>query len=215
MIRIETFVVNMIRENCYVVSDESGEAVIIDCGAYYDKDKRRIREYIAANRLSPKRLICTHGHFDHVMGSRFICDEYGLKPELPPEDIGLYNSCERQLAVFAGLDENLRMPEACAISRSEKIRFGTHALSVIPVPGHTPGGTAFYCAEEDAVFSGDSLFYGSIGRTDFPYGDERLLTEKLKENLLTLPESVRVFPGHDRPTSIGFEKRSNPYLTAL
>lgn len=216
MLKIETFVVNMIQENCYIVSDETHETVIIDCGAFYDNDKERIKAYIEKNELVPVHSIFTHGHFDHIIGSKFLFDTYGIKPEIPAKDTDLYYDCEKQLNDFVGLNINLQLPNINkTIDDKYKIKFGTHTLSVINTPGHTPGGVSFYCKEENVLFSGDSLFYCSVGRTDLPGGDGNVLIEMLKQNILTLPEETTVFPGHGCATSIGFEKENNPYITTL
>lgn len=216
MLKIETFVVNMIQENCYIVSDETHETVIIDCGAFYDNDKERIKAYIEKNELVPVHSIFTHGHFDHIIGSKFLFDTYGIKPEIPAKDTDLYYDCEKQLNDFVGLNINLQLPNINKIIDDKyEIKFGTHTLSVINTPGHTPGGVSFYCKEEDVLFSGDSLFYCSVGRTDLPGGDGNVLIEMLKQNILTLPEETTVFPGHGCATSIGFEKENNPYITTL
>ncbi len=216
MLKIETFVVNMIQENCYIVSDETHETVIIDCGAFYDNDKERIKAYIEKNELVPVHSIFTHGHFDHIIGSKFLFDTYGIKPEIPAKDTDLYYDCEKQLNDFVGLNINLQLPNINkTIDDKYKIKFGTYTLSVISTPGHTPGGVSFYCKEENVLFSGDSLFYCSVGRTDLPGGDGNVLIEMLKQNILTLPEETTVFPGHGCATSIGFEKENNPYITTL
>lgn len=216
MLKIETFVVNMIQENCYIVSDETHETVIIDCGAFYDNDKERIKAYIEKNKLVPVHSIFTHGHFDHIIGSKFLFDTYGIKPEISAKDTDLYYDCEKQLNDFVGLNINLQLPNINKIIDDKyEIKFGTHTLSVINTPGHTPGGVSFYCKEEDVLFSGDSLFYCSVGRTDLPGGDGNVLIEMLKQNILTLPEETTVFPGHGCATSIGFEKENNPYITTL
>lgn len=216
MLKIETFVVNMIQENCYIVSDETHETVIIDCGAFYDNDKERIKAYIEKNKLVPVHSIFTHGHFDHIIGSKFLFDTYGIKPEISAKDTDLYYDCEKQLNDFVGLNINLQLPNINKIIDDKyEIKFGTHTLSVINTPGHTPGGVSFYCKEENVLFSGDSLFYCSVGRTDLPGGDGNVLIEMLKQNILTLPEETTVFPGHGCATSIGFEKENNPYITTL
>lgn len=216
MLKIETFVVNMIQENCYIVSDETHETVIIDCGAFYDNDKERIKAYIEKNKLVPVHSIFTHGHFDHIIGSKFLFDTYRIKPEIPAKDTDLYYDCEKQLNDFVGLNINLQLPNINKIIDDKyEIKFGTHTLSVINTPGHTPGEVSFYCKEENVLFSGDSLFYCSVGRTDLPGGDGNVLIEMLKQNILTLPEETTVFPGHGCATSIGFEKENNPYITTL
>lgn len=216
MLNVQLFVVNMIRENCYVVSDETNEAVIIDCGALFPEECDCIKEYIAEKHLLLKHSLCTHGHFDHVFGAKFIYDTYGLKPELNAADIRLYNNCGEQLRLFLGKELEIETPpHGDYIGEDSVIKFGSHSFSVLPTPGHTPGGISFYCEKENVVFTGDSIFRHSIGRTDFPYGDEELLHGKLNENIMTLPECTTILPGHGRSTSVGEEKRENPFFTTM
>lgn len=216
MLNIQLFVVNMIRENCYVVSDETNEAVIIDCGAVFPEERDCIKEYIAEKHLLLKHSLCTHGHFDHVFGTKFIYDNYGLKPELNAADIRLYNNCGEQLRLFLGKELEIETPpHGDYIEKDTVIKFGSHAFSVLPTPGHTPGGVSFYCEKEKVAFTGDSIFRHSIGRTDFPYGDEELLLCKLEENIMALPDDTKILPGHGRSTSVGEEKRENPFFTTM
>ena len=129
MLKIETFVVNMIQENCYIVSDETHETVIIDCGAFYDNDKERIKAYIEKNKLVPVHSIFTHGHFDHIIGSKFLFDTYGIKPEISAKDTDLYYDCEKQLNDFVGLNINLQLPNINKIIDDKyKIKFGTQSV---------------------------------------------------------------------------------------
>ncbi len=216
MLNIQVFPVNMIHENCYIVSDESNEAVIIDCGAFFREDKECIREYVEEKSLEIKHLICTHGHFDHILGNEFVYETYGLKPELHAADAMLYNHCGEQIAQFLGEKLNITLPILGEfVDENSVIKFGSHEFTVIPTPGHTPGGVSYYCKEENVLFCGDSLFRRSIGRTDFPYGDEQLLIRKLQENILPLPDCTKVFPGHGTSTTIGEEKTENPFFTTM
>lgn len=216
MLNIQVFPVNMIHENCYIVSDESKEAVIIDCGAFFREDKECIRKYVEEKSLEIKHLICTHGHFDHILGNEFVYETYGLKPELHAADAMLYNHCGEQIAQFLGEKLNITLPILGEfVDENSVIHFGSHEFIVIPTPGHTPGGVSYYCKDENVLFSGDSLFRRSIGRTDFPYGDEQLLIRKLQENILPLPDCTKVFPGHGTSTTIGEEKMENPFFTTM
>ena len=216
MLNVQLFIVNMIRENCYVVSDETNEAVIIDCGAIFPEECDCIKKYVAEKHLSLKHSLCTHGHFDHIFGTKFIYDTYGLKLELSVADIKLYNNCGEQLRLFLGEELEIETPpHGDFIGENSVIKFGSHAFTVLPTPGHTPGGISFYCEKENVVFTGDSIFRHSIGRTDFPYGDEELLLCKLCENIMTLPEDTKILPGHGHSTSVGEEKRENPFFTTM
>ncbi len=213
MLTVERFVVNMIEENCYLLWDDSREVVIIDCGAFYDEEKAALKEYIEKHGLTVKRLLNTHGHFDHVFGNRFVTDTYGIAPELSAEDVELYRHAEEQLRMFLHRDFSFTVPQPSAhLKAGDTITVGNHCLQAIACPGHTPGGLCFYEATERLLFSGDSLFRGSVGRCDLPGGNEALLLESLRTNILTLPADVKVLPGHGPQTTVGEEARHNPYL---
>lgn len=213
MLNIRTFQVNMIGENCYIVSDETKEAVVVDCGAYSPAEEQRIAAYIEAEGLQVKHLLCTHGHFDHVFGNAFITRRYGVCPTLHQADEPLYKNMASQVRDFLGTSYTTTLPPVGHyVADGDEIRFGTHVLTVIHTPGHSPGGVEYYCREEAILFSGDSLFRCSIGRTDLPGGSHRTLTESLTDRILTLPDDVKVYPGHGPATTVGTEKQMNPYL---
>lgn len=214
MLTIERFIVNMIQENCYVVSDETHEGVIIDCGAFYLEEKEAIRQYVEEHGLKIKHLLNTHLHFDHVLGDEYLFKTLGLEPEACDRDLPLYEHIDEQLEDFLGLQNyEIHLPplKRC-LDDGDTVTFGTHTLHVIATPGHTPGGLEFYCKEEKVLFSGDSLFRHSIGRTDFPGGDYDALITSLKEKVLVLPDDVKVLPGHSLSTTIGNEKKAIPIL---
>lgn len=213
MLNIKRFLTNMIAENCYVVSDDTREAVIIDCGAEDPEHEAMIARYIEAEQLHPVRQIYTHAHFDHIFGCGFVEEHYHIAPECHAADAPLYNNMDGQCVMFLGTHNRHRMPALGGLlSEGDEIRFGNHSLQVICTPGHTPGGVCFYCASEKVLFSGDSLFSMSIGRTDFPGGNFEALRSSLKQKIMTLPEDVKVYPGHGGTTTIGYEKDNNPYM---
>ena len=214
MLTIKRFENNAVFENCYIVNDNTLEAVIIDCGAYSAHEEQQISQYIKDNNLKIKHLLCTHAHFDHILGNAFIYKTYQVVPECHPADKNLHSGLAEQVAIFLGENYTKEIPSVGKmLNEGDSIEFGTHLFSVIHTPGHTPGGVCFYCSEEKVIFTGDSLFQMSIGRTDFPGGNYRELIESLNTKIMTLPEDVQVYPGHGNPTTIGFEKQHNPYLT--
>ena len=213
MIYIQRFTFNMVEAHSYVLSDDSREAVIIDDGAYTQEESQAVARYIADKHLRPVRSLVTHAHFDHVWGTAFLYENYGLKTDLHADDAYLYDHFEEQMQFFFRTNLPLRpAPAGKLLHEGDSIHFGHHQLTVISTPGHTPGGICFYCAEEGILFSGDSLFRRSIGRTDFPGADLKALTRSLKEKILTLPASTKVYPGHGESTAIGEECAENPYL---
>lgn len=214
MIRIQRFVCNPLRENTYVVSDDSKEAVIIDCGAWYDSEKNAIKEYIESNGLIPKHLIATHGHVDHHLGDKFVYDTWGLKPELHGSDekfITLLPQHAMEVCGISGLTADDFAPVGRYLTGSDSINFGNHNFTILETPGHSPGGVVYYCEEEGVAFTGDTLFRGTIGRTDIDGGSMFMIIQSLRM-LSQLPDDVRVYPGHGEGTTIGQEVATNPYL---
>lgn len=213
MLHIQPFVCNMIQENCYVVSDDTREAVIIDCGAFYDSEKKAIQEYIEQNKLKPVRLIATHGHIDHNFGNKFVYDTWGLKVEVHADEEELIKMLPMQAASICGLQmkADAFAPVGKYFHGDDTISFGNHRFTILETPGHTPGGVFFYCKEESIAFSGDTLFRGSIGRTDLPGGSMFMLIQSLRM-ISQLPDNVKVYTGHGEPTTIGTEVERNPYI---
>lgn len=210
---IERFECNMFQENCYIVSDETKECVIIDCGAFYEEDRMAVVEYIKKNNLMPKHLIATHAHIDHNFGNGTLLENFGVKVEVSAKDETLMSEFASQAKKFAGLIYNEKTaPVGKFFDDRYIVEFGTHKLKVIPTPGHTPGSVMFYCEEEKVVFSGDTLFRLSIGRTDLPCGSFSDIIGSLQRVLEQLPADTVVLPGHSIKTTIGFEQQHNPYI---
>ena len=211
MIQVQRFVCNMLQENCYVVSDETRECVIIDCGAFYPEERQAIVQYIRDNQLIPKHLLGTHGHLDHHFGDDTIYKAFGLKPEVHVGDQSLMCSLSEQASAMFGLRIDDMPSVEHYISAAEPIKFGTHQFTVIETPGHSPGGVFYYCEEEHLAFSGDTLFRNSIGRTDLSGGSMFMIIQSLR-HICQLPDSTVILPGHGEQTTIGRELASNPYL---
>lgn len=212
MIKIKTFVCNMLQENCYVMSDETNEAVIIDCGAFYPEEQQAIADYIEREQLTPVRLIATHGHFDHNFGNSFVWHRYGLKPEVAAEDLPMMD-IRRQMKSMMGMDYEIEQaPTGRLLNTKDDVTFGSHRLRVLPTPGHSRGSVTLYCEAEHVAFTGDTLFRMSIGRTDFEGGSWSEMCNSLKQVLAALPADTKVYPGHGPLTTIGEEVQYNPYM---
>ena len=213
MLNIKRFNCNMLSENCYVVSDDTQACVIIDCGAFYPEEGQAIIGYIKSNGLTPKHLLCTHGHFDHCMGNGYIYREYGLKPEAYRDDEFLMVKMQQQTSEILGFNIDLDVPPVGRyLTEEDVITFGSHQLTILHTPGHTPGGIIFYCEAEKTAFSGDTLFRMSIGRTDFERGSYEQMMDSLKNVVAKLPPDTTVWPGHGPQTTIADELQFNPYL---
>lgn len=203
----------MFQENCYVVSDETNDCVIIDCGANNNIEKEAIKNYISDNKLKPCHLLCTHAHIDHNFGNDFIFETYGLKPTLCKDDGGLFAKLSEQAMLFTGNSFNIkvRVPGRF-INSGDNIAFGNHTFTVMATPGHSPGSVFFYCEEEKTAFSGDTLFRMSMGRTDLEGGNYEDIITSLKHVTSTLPDETTVYPGHGPKTSIREEVIMNPFF---
>ena len=213
MINIQRFEVNPLQENCYVVSDDSRECVIIDCGAYYDEESIAIDNYLRKQQLKPVHLLATHGHLDHNFGNAHLFRQYGLKVEICAGDQQLVERLPQQAAALFGMEiSDDQPPVGRLLNDGDTITFGQHTLQVIETPGHSHGSCLFYCKEEGVVFSGDTLFRMSIGRTDFPEGSWQQMEQSLAKIAGTLPKDTVVYPGHGPQTTIADELQYNPYL---
>ena len=213
MINIQRFEVNPLQENCYVVSDDSRECVIIDCGAYYDEESIAIDNYLRKQQLKPVHLLATHGHLDHNFGNAHLFRQYGLKVEICAGDQQLVERLPQQAAALFGMEiSDDQPPVGRLLNDGDSITFGQHTLQVIQTPGHSHGSCLFYCKEEGVVFSGDTLFRMSIGRTDFPEGSWQQMEQSLAKIAGTLPKDTVVYPGHGPQTTIADELQYNPYL---
>lgn len=211
--QITRFVVNMIEENCYLLSDDKGQAALVDCGAFYPEERKAIADYIDQHKLTLTHLLNTHGHFDHLFGASFVYERYGLGPEMAEAERETYAAASEQMRQFIHRDLPLTTPPVARwLHDGDTVKVGDITLEVIATPGHTPGGICFYCAKEGVLFSGDSLFHHEIGRCDLPGGDLHQLITALKTRILPLPDTVKVLPGHGEATTIGDERANNPYL---
>lgn len=212
MITIETFEVNYFAENTYLLYDDSREAVLIDCGCINAREEDMIKRYVDEHELRLRHYLCTHLHLDHIFGSEFVLNTYGLYPEAHKADVEGLPSPKEQAMRF-GLQDHIKdIPVKKYIVGGEIIAFGHSRLEAILVPGHSPGSLAFYNEKNKYLFTGDALFAGSIGRTDLWGGNQDILITAIKEKLLSLPDETIVYPGHGPESTIFNEKMNNPFL---
>ena len=204
------FTFNPFQENTYVVHDGT-DAVVIDPGCWNREEQQELEDFLKDNALVPSRLVLTHAHIDHIMGCTWIHDRYGLLPELHKLDLPILKAGERTASMYGIPYDPAPMPERF-IAEGEKITVGKGELQVLFVPGHAPGHIAFHSAEDGFVIAGDVLFKNSVGRVDLPGGDMDTLLSSIREQLFPLGDAVKVYSGHGPETTIGVEKKSNPFL---
>ena len=212
---IKRLMCNPLQENCYVVSDDTRECVIIDCGAYYDEEKQALAAYIADNNLKPVHLVATHGHLDHNFGNAFVYRKYGLKPEICAEDQQLLEHLPEQAAALFGMNITEQQPPIGRLLKDgDVITFGQPTLKVLQTPGHSHGSALLYCEEEKTAFTGDTLFRMSIGRTDFPESSWAEMEHSLATVVRQLPKETIVLSGHGPQSTMADEMQYNLYLRA-
>ena len=212
MITVKTFVFNVFSENTYLLYDETKEAVLIDCGCMLATEEKMLAEFVSQNTLQIKRLLCTHLHFDHVLGNNFVYQTYGIKPEAHRKDAKMLPSIKEQTKSM-----KVHLPVSFIdvndyLVGNDVIRFGDSELVTMLVPGHSPGSLAFYSQKDGIIIVGDTLFNGSIGRTDLWKGNHDMLVAAIKDKILHLPDETIVYPGHGPSTTVIQEKIHNPFL---
>ncbi len=212
MLKIKSFVFSPIQENTYLLYNELNHCAIIDPGCYFDAEKEQMAGFIEQNGLTPKMLLNTHCHLDHVFGNKFTAEKWGLTLQLHEKEKAVL-----EFAPASGLMWNMPFDNYTGhfnyIKEGDIITIGSDELLVIEAPGHSPGHVCFYCKAQGFIIGGDVLFQRSIGRTDLPGGDHRTLLNSIRHKLFVLPDETRVYSGHGPATTIGEEKAENPFLT--
>ena len=210
--KIKKFEFNMFPVNCYVLWDETLEAVVIDAGCFYEEEKQMLKNYIISKGLKVKHLLNTHLHCDHIFGYRFMWQEFGLKAEAGQLDEFWIAQAPAQSRMFGFKFDEEPVELGKYLCDGDVISFGNTQLEVIHVPGHSPGSMVFYSKEDNCLFTGDVLFQGSIGRADLAGGNFDELREHICSRLFILPPETTVYPGHGDSTTIGIEKVENPFF---
>ena len=203
---------NPFQENTFILWDKTRECIIIDPGCYEENEKEYLRNFIESNNLNPVKLINTHCHIDHILGNKFVSEEWNIDLYTHKEDIPLIENAG-EIARTYGFTEYKGSPyPKYFLEEGEVLEFGNSKLNILFTPGHSPGHICLLNTEENLIIAGDVLFNGSIGRTDLPGGDYDTLINSIKTKLLCLQDDTEVFCGHGPSTTIGKEKFSNPFL---
>jgi len=211
MLKIKSFIFSPIQENTYLLYNEFNDCIIIDPGCYFPGEHDELKAFITQSKLTPRMLLNTHCHLDHVFGNKFVAETYGLTLHLHEKEKMLLD-----YAPTSGLMYNMPFDNYAGdyhfLKEADVVKLGNDELAVIEAPGHSPGHICFYCAKQHFIISGDVLFNRSIGRTDLPGGNHQTLLKNIREKLFVLPEETVVYSGHGPETTIGEEKKYNPFL---
>ena len=211
MLNILQFAYNLFEEKAYIVWKETGRCVIVDPGFCCAEEKRAMLDALGQKSLKPEAILLTHAHFDHIYGVKELQDLYGIPVYMSPEDKVILEYDKEMTARF-GLPAPDSSFTTADISDGETISAAGIRFEVISTPGHTPGGVCFLDREDGVLFTGDTLFAGAIGRTDFKYGEYDDEIRSIMEKLIFLDPETKVLPGHGPDTTIGKERTGNPFL---
>jgi glyoxylase-like metal-dependent hydrolase (beta-lactamase superfamily II) len=213
---VKRFTFNILNVNTYVLIDEkTNEASVIDPGCQSAEERETFKDYIISNNLKIKRVIDTHLHFDHIYGQRFVEETFGVGAEACKKDITFLNHYQDLLVMFNMPMDDEALPLKGYLEDGDVIEVGSIRLNVLQVPGHSPGGLAFYEEKEHCAFVGDTILEGGIGRTDMHRGNYDTLVKSIKEKLLPLPDDTMLYSGHGEPATLGHEKETNPEIIKI
>ena len=207
--KIELLCRGMVESNCYALEND-GEAVLIDAGAHPDDIDAALKK----RGLRLRAILLTHGHFDHLLGAEFVCRRYDVPFAMSSKDKFLLENGVASAELFGVRAGDLKEIDI-DLDAEQTIRFGNSELRVIKTPGHTPGHVCLYAEEHKVLFTGDTLFRESIGRTDLPGGDYSWIMRSILDSILPLGDEVKIYPGHGEESNIGHESMYNPFIVEV
>lgn len=214
MLTIETLVFNPFQENTYLIIDESGQTIIVDAGNYTAAEDNKLDQYIAARGLKPVLALNTHGHVDHILGIEHVCSTYKIPFAVDSRDEFLLEAAPSHGAAY-GFNIASSPKIDLDLKGQSEIKLGEHTLQLIETPGHTPGHISIYDPQSKSLLTGDTLFRESIGRTDLPGGDYKVIMASILNNIVPLGDEVKIYPGHGPSSSIGHEVLYNPFVAEV
>jgi glyoxylase-like metal-dependent hydrolase (beta-lactamase superfamily II) len=209
MLHITTFTFNPFQENTYLISNDENQCWIVDPGISTELEQKELLNFINAKNWIPQSIINTHTHIDHILGVDFLAEYYKIPFFIHEKEIPILTNAGNTARMFGFQFEGVKTEPNYL---SEKIKLGKDDIEIKFVPGHSPGSIAFYSKENNWIISGDTLFEGSIGRTDLPFGNYETLLNSIQSQILILPDQTIIYSGHGNPTNIKKEKTTNPFL---
>lgn len=211
MLQLKTFTFNPFQENTYVLYNDEKEAIILDPGCYENHEKNELTNFIEQENLQVTMLINTHCHIDHVLGNAFVKRKYNVPFLIHKKELPVLKSVITYASNY-GFPAYEEAEVTDYLDEQKILLLGKEVIKLLFVPGHAPGHLVFYHEDSKICIGGDTLFQGSIGRTDLPGGDHQTLLEAIKKEMFALPEETKVYPGHGPMTTIGYEKENNPFV---
>lgn len=211
MLHIKSFTFNPFQENTYLLYDDNGSGTLIDPGCFDLAERKQLLDFVTEKKIRISQVLNTHCHIDHVLGNAWAKKTFGVELLIHKEEVAVLKAVEVYAPSYGFVGYETTEAEGF-LTEGEVFKVGDEILKIIFVPGHAPGHVVFYHEASHQCIAGDTLFRGSIGRTDLPGGDHELLLRKIKSELFTLPEETVIFPGHGPETTIGFEKIHNPFV---
>ncbi len=213
MLKVKQFQFSPFGVNTYIVVDEAtSDAAVIDPSMTYPEEEKVFSDYLAKQGLRLTQIINTHLHLDHCFGMNYVKSKYGVPLKAHGNDAVLGEIMDQQYQMFGMRPKGEKVVIDEPLKDNDVIEIGESRLEVIATPGHTLGGIALYSRPDKILFTGDTIFQGSVGRTDLPGGNHSQLLRSITSRILTLPDDVKIYPGHGPSTTVGYEKDHNPFI---
>lgn len=208
---IKTLVYNAFQVNTYIVYDESGNTLVIDPACYTTREQEHLADFISKNNLKVSHMVNTHCHVDHVLGNEFIFQKYGIRPMIHRSGLVFFEHLVVHANTFGFDVENIVYPEEY-LEDGDEIKLGEETINILYTPGHAEGSICLAYEKEKWIVTGDLLFFMSIGRTDLPTGSLETLLASVRNKIFIYDDTYVLYPGHGQSTTVGFERKNNPYL---
>lgn len=210
MLHVHTFTFNDLAENTYLLYNDAGLCFVIDPGCYYPEEQEELHDFIVHHNLTVTQVLNTHCHVDHVLGNYYVTDRYKVPLFIPKGEESVLKAVKVYAPTY-GFHQYHEAEPTGFLTEQTLLTLGGDRIHILSVPGHSPDHLAFYIEAQKIVIGGDVLFRQSIGRTDLPGGNFDTLMKSIHTKLFTLPDDVVVYPGHGPETTIGYEKKHNPF----